>query len=157
MTPPDPVAEAVCRETLEALRWRDGARCPRCSAHDPVPIKHRKQLCCRACDYRFSVTVGTAFAGSHLPLTKWFEAIELLSLPGRWPTAKQLQRELGVTYKTAWYLWHRIRSEMDERRTDWPRGVARHPSDVFRETLRRLIDGDPTIPGEIGRRRTAPR
>jgi transposase-like protein len=106
--------EEKCRDFLEDLRWPDGAECPRCGAQDTAPIKGRNQLRCRSCDYRFSVTVDTVFATSHLPLWKWFLATYLIAESKKGMSAKQLQRTLGVTYKTAWYLGHRIRSAMEE-------------------------------------------
>jgi transposase-like protein len=106
--------EDKCREFLEDLRWPFGAECPRCYTRGAARIKGRKQLRCRSCDYRFSVTVGTVFADSHLPLWKWFLATYLIAESKKGISAKQLQRTLGVTYKTAWYLGHRIRSAMEE-------------------------------------------
>jgi transposase-like protein len=105
--------EDKCREFLEELRWPDGVECPRC-ASDAVRVKDRPQWRCRSCDYRFSVTAGTVFADSHLPLWKWFLASYLVIESKKGISAKQLQRTLGVTYKTAWYLGHRIRSAMEE-------------------------------------------
>jgi transposase-like protein len=106
--------EDKCREFLEELRWPDGVECPRCGTPDAVRVKDRPQWRCKSCDYRFSVTVGTVFADSHLPLWKWFLASYLVIESKKGISAKQLQRTLGVTYKTAWYLGHRIRSAMEE-------------------------------------------
>jgi transposase-like protein len=107
-------AEEKCRDFLQELRWPHGVECPRCEARDVAKIKGRNQLRCRSCDYRFSVTVGTVFADSHLPLWKWFLATYLMAESKKGISAKQLQRSLGVTYKTAWYLGHRIRSAMED-------------------------------------------
>lgn len=106
--------EEKCRGFLEELRWPHGVECPRCFTRDAVAIKNRPQWRCRSCDYRFSVTVGTVFADSHLPLWKWFLAAYLVIESTKGISAKQLQRTLGVTYKTAWYLGHRIRHAMEE-------------------------------------------
>jgi transposase-like protein len=106
--------EEKCRDFLQELRWPHGAECPRCFTRDAVKIKGRKQLRCKSCDYRFSVTVGTVFSDSHLPLWKWFLATYMVIESKKGISAKQLQRTLGVTYKTAWYLGHRIRSAMEE-------------------------------------------
>jgi transposase-like protein len=146
MKRPGPGSEEECREWLEELRWPRGAECPRCSVRDVARIKDRKQLRCRSCDYRFSVTVGTAFASSHLPLGKWFLATQLIAESRGRVSAKELQRALGVTYKTAWYLGHRIRAAMG--------GSARGPlggvvnwgdPHLLRDTLLRLIDGAPPL------------
>jgi transposase-like protein len=106
--------EEKCRDFLEELRWPHGAECPRCFTRDAKRIKDRPQLRCTSCSYHFSVTVGTVFADSHLPLWKWFLATYLIVESRKGISAKQLQRTLGVTYKTAWYLGHRIRSAMEE-------------------------------------------
>lgn len=106
--------EDKCREFLEELRWPHGVECPRCFTRDAAKIKDRPQWRCKSCDYRFSVTVGTVFADSHLPLWKWFLAAYMVIESKKGISAKQLQRTLGVTYKTAWYLGHRIRSAMEE-------------------------------------------
>jgi transposase-like protein len=107
--------EDKCREFLEDLRWPHGVECPRCFTRDAVQVKDRPQWRCKSCDYRFSVTVGTVFADSHLALWKWFLATYLIAESKKGISAKQLQRTLGVTYKTAWFLGHRIRSAMEEQ------------------------------------------
>jgi transposase-like protein len=74
----------------------------------------RNQYDCDACRYQFSVTAGTIFNDSHLPLWKWFLAVYLLCESRKGMSANQLKRTLGVSYKTAWYLCHRIRATMKE-------------------------------------------
>lgn len=66
-----------CRQILEELRWDDGVRCPRCNSVKISRIHERQQLDCDVCRYQFSVTLGTIFHDTHLPLNKWFEAIHL--------------------------------------------------------------------------------
>lgn len=109
-------SEDKCREYLEDLRWPDGVRCPRCGGDSTSWIEKRKQHECNepSCRYQFSVTAGTVFHDSHLPLWKWFLAIYLIGESKKGISGKQLQRTLGVSYKTAWYLGHRIRSAMEE-------------------------------------------
>ncbi len=103
-----------CRELLVRLRWPEGPRCPRCKA-DVVELETDKQLFyCKDCDYQFTVTAGTIFNDSHLPLDKWFIATLLLCEAKKGMSACQIQRTLGVSYKTAWYLCHRIRAAMRE-------------------------------------------
>src|SRR5262245_60607544 len=68
-----------CRRCLEELRWPDGVRCPRCKGDKVSRVDARKQFDCNSCRYQFSVTSGTIFHDSHLPLPKWFIAIYLLS------------------------------------------------------------------------------
>jgi len=109
-------SEDKCREYLEDLRWPAGAYCPRCHCNSVSRIEKRNQWECNdtSCRYQFSVTAGTVFHDSHLPLWKWFLAIYLIGESKKGISAKQLQRTLGVSYKTAWYLGHRIRSAMEE-------------------------------------------
>jgi transposase-like protein len=103
-----------CRELLTRLRWPEGVRCPRCNMA-VVELETEKTLYyCKACDYQFSVTAGTVFNDSHLPLTKWFLATLLLCEAKKGMSACQIQRTIGVSYKTAWYLCHRIRASMVE-------------------------------------------
>jgi len=104
-----------CREMLVRLRWPAGPECPRCKM-PVVKLETDKQLFyCKQCDYQFSVTAGTVFNDSHLPLNKWFLATLLLCEAKKGMSACQIQRTLGIgSYKTAWYLCHRIRHAMVE-------------------------------------------
>jgi transposase-like protein len=103
-----------CRELLVRLRWPAGVECPRCKML-AVELATAKQLFyCKGCDYQFSVTSGTVFNDSHLALQKWFLATLLLCESRKGHSANQMKRELGVSYKTAWYLCHRIRAAMKE-------------------------------------------
>ena len=101
-----------CRDALERIRWPSGVCCVRCGDTDVWEIEARNQWECASCGYRFSVTAGTIMHRSHLPLRKWFLAIYLMCESKKGMSAKQLERTLGVTYKTAWYLCHRIREAM---------------------------------------------
>jgi transposase-like protein len=103
-----------CREMLRRLRWPLGVECPRCK-QAALELETDKELFyCKDCDYQFSVTAGTIFNDSHLPLTKWFTAALLLCEAKKGMSACQVQRTIGVSYKTAWYLCHRIRAAMVE-------------------------------------------
>jgi transposase-like protein len=104
-----------CREVLERLRWPEGPECPRCKTRSVVRLTTNvKLLWCPDCEYQFSVTAGTIFNDSHLPLSKWFIAVVLLVEARKGFSANQMKRTLGVSYKTAWYLCHRIRAAMKE-------------------------------------------
>lgn len=104
-----------CRELLERLRWPDGPMCPRCKSDDVVRLETNvKLIWCPFCEYQFTVTAGTIFNDSHLPLMKWFMATLLLVEARKGMSANQIKRTLGVSYKTAWYLCHRIRHAMQE-------------------------------------------
>jgi transposase-like protein len=121
--------EDKCRMFLEQLRWPEGVRCPRCDASRGISrIEERAQFECGACEYQFSVRVGTAFHGSHLPLWKWFLAAYLMTGSPEGVTANQLARSLDISYKTAWHLTHRIRAAMGSgqaRDTGEARGILR--------------------------------
>lgn len=106
--------EEKCRAILEELRWNDGIRCPRCNGVKTSRIHARDQFDCDTCRHQFSVTSGTIWHDTHLPLRKWFIAIYLTVESKKGMSANQMKRVLGVSYKTAWYLCHRIRAAMTE-------------------------------------------
>jgi transposase-like protein len=103
-----------CRKYLEALRWPAGVTCPRCTTDDVYQLAERDQYHCSGCLYHFSVTAGSIFHDSHLPLWKWFLAVYMMVESKKGMSANQLKRTLSISYKTAWYLCHRIRKAMDE-------------------------------------------
>jgi transposase-like protein len=106
--------EKKCRTYLEKLRWPNGIECPRCESTKVYRIVKRDQFVCDSCTYQFSVTVGTIFHDTHLPLWNWFLATYLLTESRKGMAANQMKRMLNVSYKTAWYLCHRIRAAMLE-------------------------------------------
>jgi transposase-like protein len=113
----------AAREHLEAIRWPNGPICPHCGSVENIRKvtgeKHRPGLyACRECEGHFTVTVGTLFERSHIPLHKWFQAVYFLCSSKKGMSAHQLHRTLGVTYKTAWFMFHRIREGMKEG--SWP-------------------------------------
>jgi transposase-like protein len=106
-------SDDLCRELLERLRWPDGPTCPRCLNPNPARLVNvSKLLYCKDCDYQFTVTANTIFHDSHLPLIKWFTATYLICESRKGMSANQIKRTLGISYKTAWYLCHRIRAAM---------------------------------------------
>ncbi len=108
-------SEDKCRAYLEGLRWHAGVECPECKTKTTISrIADRHQYDCDSCRYQFSVTAGTIFHDSHLPLWKWFLATYLLCESRKGMSANQIKRTLGISYKTAWYLCHRIRAAMKE-------------------------------------------
>jgi transposase-like protein len=111
-------SEDACREFLENLRWPDGMACLRCGSLSVSRIQTRNQLDCNSCRYRFSVTTGTIFHDTHLPLWKWFLAAYTMIESKKGVSANQVKRELGVSYQTAWYLCHRIRDAMAQAQAD---------------------------------------
>lgn len=115
--------ENLAREHLEALLWPAGAVCPRCHAMAPrVTLLRGKSTRpgvykCNDCRKPFTVTVGTVFERSHIPLTKWLLAAHLMASSKKGMSANQLHRMMGVTYETAWFLMHRLREAMGKRHT----------------------------------------
>lgn len=108
--------ETAARAHLESIRWPDGPYCPHCgsfNAHRMEGDAHRTGLFnCRDCRRQFSVTVGSVFERSHVPLHKWVLATHLMAASKKGMSAHQLHRMLKVTYKTAWFMAHRIRAAM---------------------------------------------
>ncbi len=105
------------RDHLESVNWPEGPFCPHCgeveNVHRLQGKSHRAGLIqCNSCLKNFTVTVGTVFERSKVPLNKWMLATYLLSASKKGISAHQLHRTLGVTYKTAWFMSHRIREAM---------------------------------------------
>ncbi len=129
-----------CQAYLESARWPEGVRCLKCDGDKVVKFtteesKRKKKYVSKVtgketdykiparalyrcldaeCGHKFTVSTGTLFNDSHLPLSKWFLAIGIMCNAKKSVSAKQMQRDLGVNYRTAWYLNHRIRRAMDE-------------------------------------------
>jgi len=101
-----------CEVFLKQSRWPSGIQCPKCGANHPYWIASRKVWECSACAYQFSVTTGTIFHRSRTPLRKWFFAIWFMSTEKKGIAAKQLERTLDVTYKTAWRMAMQVRKAM---------------------------------------------
>jgi transposase-like protein len=117
--------EDKAREYLEKIRWVNGVECPHCGAidgHYPLIAQSKSKSPvrkgvwkCKQCRKQFSVTVGTIFERSHIPLNRWLSAIYLLCSSKKGMSAHQLHRTLGITYKSAWFMAHRIRYTMTKR------------------------------------------
>jgi len=105
-------SEERCRTYLEELRWPNGIACPRCGSTSISRLYKRNQFDCDSCEYQFSVTSGTIFHDSHLPLWKWFLTAYMMVEAKKGVSANQISRTVRVSYKTAWYLCHRIRDTM---------------------------------------------
>jgi transposase-like protein len=103
-----------CREILERLRWPEGIMCPRCKHQGHSWLENYDRYECNACEHQFTVISGTVFQDTHLELTKWFVATYLLCESRKGMSANQIKRIIGGSYKTAWYLCHRIRAAMQE-------------------------------------------
>src|SRR3984893_11480663 len=115
--------EDAAREALEAVRWPNGPICPHCKCSDQDKIAkvegkkhtHRPGLYyCGECKGTFTVTVGTVFERSKLPLTKWWMAARMFNSAKNGVSAHEIHRTLKLTYKTAWFMMHRLRLAMTE-------------------------------------------
>jgi len=110
--------EQAAYEHLAKVRWPDGVKCIHCQ-HEKIytlniKTSARVVLKCAKCRKQFSATVGTIFEKSHIPLTKWFMAFQLLASSKKGMSAHQLHRMLDITYKSAWFMAHRIRHVMKQ-------------------------------------------
>lgn len=146
------------RKHLEAQRWPNGPVCPHCGNVDQAKITamqgkaHRPGLYnCKECRSQFSVTVGTVFEGSKIALNRWMFATFLLASSKKGMSAHQLHRMLGVTYKTAWFMAHRIREAMKEDvKSSGPLGGAGKTVEAD-ETYIGRVDVDKPSPQRQGR------
>jgi transposase-like protein len=166
--------EERCRRYLEDLRWPEGITCPRCDCHSIGDVPARRRHYCRGCRHHFSLTSGTVFHNSHLPIWKWFLAIELLLGSDAGVPANQLVELLGGSYKTSWFVEHRIRAALvqaGEQPCDAPAPSAYHRPDGkyrtaylaesgwrarnrrnpdgFRNTVLALLAAEPVSYGEL--------
>jgi transposase-like protein len=116
ITKPEFTNEAAAIAFMEANRWPNGVICPLCggdSVHKMGGLTQAGMFVCYACDGKFTVRTGTVYERSHIPLHKWLLAMHLMASSKKGVSAHQLHRMLGITYKSAWFLAHRIREAMD--------------------------------------------
>jgi transposase-like protein len=111
------LTEETARQYLESLLWPKGAVCPQCKGKNVTRIQGDSArpglLICNPCRKQFTVTVGTIFEDSHIPLRSWVMAFQMMCASKKGVSAKQLQRQLGLgSYKSAWFMCHRIRYAM---------------------------------------------
>ena len=116
----------AAREHLESIHWPDGPICPHCGEAENVTRLHGDAhrpgvVQCNGCRQQFTVTVGTVLERSKIPLHKWVYAMHLLCSSKKGMSAHQLHRMLGISYKSAWFMAHRLREAM---RDDAPEGLG---------------------------------
>jgi transposase-like protein len=119
--------EDKARAWLEARLWPQGPVCPKCGVVGEATLMQGKTTRaglyqCNACREPFTVTVGTLYERSHVPLHKWLGATHLMMASKKGMSALQISRMIGVTYKTAWFLCHRIRESLRDRTDEQPLG-----------------------------------
>ncbi len=115
--------EADCRSYLEKLRWPKGVSCLRCKGTkiarlEVTQTRRQKTITryimeCQSCRYQFSVTTGSIFHDTHLPLVTWFMVIAMMCDAKKGVSANQIARHFKINYRTAWHLCHRIRKAME--------------------------------------------
>jgi len=115
--------ELACMQLIEGLRWPEGASCVRCggevtrlASRNASEGRFLYQCRNRLCRYQFGPTTGTLLHDSRVPLQKWLYAVALMLTTEESLTVRDAQRELKVSYKTAWYLCHRIRAALHPER-----------------------------------------
>ena len=117
--------EAKAVEHMEADRWPNGVTCPLCGADRPKKMGGQTQagmFLCPDCRGKFTVRTGTVFERSHIPLHKWLLATHLMASSKKGISAHQLHRMIGITYKSAWFMAHRIREAMAPAKDAGPLG-----------------------------------
>ena len=117
----------AARAHFEAIRWPDGPYCPYCGQFDSVKVLGGRSMGrgwyhCKDCRRKFTALVGTIYERSHIPMTKWLLATHLLCASKKGISAHQLHRMLGLPYKTAWFMAHRIREGLRELNPSGPLG-----------------------------------
>ena len=117
--------EAACREALFAMRWREGLTCPACGHRGFCQLKTRKVFQCDRCKKQLSLTAGTVFQDSKLPLTAWFTAIYHLTQGKNGISSIELARRLGVRQPTAWLVKHKLMRAMAAREAGKPKLAGR--------------------------------
>ena len=110
--------EEKCLAALELARWPDGFRCQRCGESENFGVIHddrRKRYQCNQCRHQTTATAGTIFDSTKLPLSKWFQAIYLITHAKNGISALELKRQIGVSYPTAWKIKHKLMEAMKDR------------------------------------------
>jgi len=109
--------EAACADALERARWPEGFVCPRCGHDDATRLRTRRLLQCTLCYHQASVTAGTVLHKTRTPLVKWFWAMWLVAQDKGGVSALRLSKQLGLGYRTAWSMLHKLRKAMGQRDT----------------------------------------
>jgi len=123
--------EKQCRKALFKWRWPQGYHCPECGNERYCQLKARRVFQCNRCHHQHTLTGGTIFASTKLPLTTWFIAIHLLTQAKTGLSALALHRQLGVSYNTAWSIKHKLMHVMKERDDSKPLSGIIQLDDVY--------------------------
>lgn len=126
--------EEKCYAALETARWPNGFCCPQCGVAESFGLIHdgrRKRYQCKSCRHQTTVTAGTIFDSTKLPLAKWFQAIYLVTHAKNGISAMELRRQLGVSYPTAWKIKHKLMEAMQERDSQYLLEGIIHVDDAY--------------------------
>ncbi len=123
--------EKQCVEALFKWKWPDGFICPECSSNSFCALKIRKIYQCNHCHHQTSLTSGTIFSSTKLPLTKWFLAIYQMTQSKTGLSVLELKRQIGVSYNTAWSMKQKIMQVMKERNDNQPLSGVVQLDDVY--------------------------
>ena len=123
--------EKACRKRLFQLRWPDGFSCPRCGEQRAYYLENRMLHQCANCKFQTSLTAGTIMHRTRTPLVKWFWAIFLAVTDKRGLSALALSEKIGVSYKTAWTMLHKIRKAMEARDAEYQLAGLIQVDDAF--------------------------
>lgn len=130
--------DQACLEWLVNYLYPDGITCKKCNkVTKHHPMKSRKSYSCQVCGHHMHPTAGTIFHKSRTPLTTWFHAIYLMSTTKAGTSAKEVERQTGVTYKTAWRMMHKIRTMMDSTNNMFDGNVEMDETYVHANTFKR--------------------
>ena len=141
LTAPQFTDETAAIAHLEASRWPDDVNCPHCGSVNVHRMEGKTQagyFLCNDCRDKFTCRTGTVMERSHIPVHKWLLAIHLMSSNKNGVSAHEMHRGLGITYKSAWFIAHRIREAMDRWQAR-PDGRQRRPSAGRRNLLRQHV------------------
>lgn len=131
--------DQTCRNYLEKVRWPGKRICPHCGSDSTCKFKDGKTYKCYRCRKQFTVTKGTIFERTHVPLRKWFLAFYIMTSHKKGISSCQLAKDIGVTQKTAWFMLHRIREAIRTK--------------SFKKPLEGTIEADETYIGGKNRNR----
>lgn len=123
--------EEQCRDALFDWKWPNGFSCPECASKSYCALKTRKVYQCNHCHHQTSLTSGTIFESTNLPLTQWFLAIHLITQSKTGISALELKRQIGVSYNTAWSIKQKIMQVMKERDDNQPLSGTIQLDDVY--------------------------
>lgn len=118
--------EATCRKHFEKIRWNDKPVCPFCGSEKVYKLNDNKTYKCanNECYKKFTVTVGTIFENTKIPLSKWFIALYILTSHSKGISSVQLSKDIGVTQKTGWFVNHRIREMLKDKAPELLSGMV---------------------------------